>query len=151
GRTSVVVHVVDCSQPLPAARAAFEQVMEELRRYEPALAGQVRLIVLNKVDLPGAEAHARTLGRELGEDWRCLPVSAKEGTGLDPLLEALEVEVTAAEGADGRPTLTVYRPRPARGRISVQRRGEAWLVRGRSVEEVGAGTDLDNPTAVARM
>jgi len=61
------------------------------------------------------------------------------------------VEVAAADGAGGRPTLTVFRPRPTRGRISVQRKGGACLVSGRSVEEVVARTDLDNPTAVARM
>ncbi|MEA2645903.1 MAG: GTPase, partial [Chloroflexota bacterium] len=64
-RTGLLVHVVDCARPAAESLADWRAVTEELRAYEAELPGRVRLVALNKIDVPGAAATAKSLAREL--------------------------------------------------------------------------------------
>ncbi|HEV3233398.1 MAG TPA: GTPase ObgE [Candidatus Dormibacteraeota bacterium] len=147
GRAGVLVHVVDCSTGLAAARESWRSVIVELEGYDPELPSRVRIAALNKIDLPGAELTARELAAELESPrTACYLVSAEEGTGLDELTEAL-----ASADEPPKPLLQIYRPEPVAARISVRREGDGFRVKSRAVERIVARADLGNPEALARM
>ncbi|MEA2645649.1 MAG: GTPase, partial [Chloroflexota bacterium] len=80
----------------------------------------------------------------------CYPVSAREGTGLDEMLDGL-ARAAAEAAAPAAPVLRVYRPEPVGGRIRVQRQGDAFHVTSRRVTSIVARTDLANPDALIHM
>ena len=153
GRTTLVVHVLDCSVALAESRRTFRQVQRELERHDAGLLGRVRVCALNKVDLPGAAARAGKLKAELERQaMTAVPVSAVEGEGLDELTAVIfSAEVTARSGAVPRPSFRVFKPEPVAAAVTVKRRGDAFLVRGAGIEAIVARSDLDNPVAVSRM
>jgi GTP-binding protein len=150
-RTSVLVHVVDCAQPIAACRKQWQGVIAELAGYSEGLPGRVRVAALNKIDLPGAVATAKRLGRELnGPGLECHAVSALTGEGLEDVIQALAV-ASEEPDVEARPVLKIYRPEPIRRRIKVTREGSAFRVQNRAVERIVARTELANPEALARM
>jgi GTP-binding protein len=54
-RCRLLVHLLNGAAPDPVAE--FEQINEELALFSPKLAEKPQLVVLNKIDLPEAEAH----------------------------------------------------------------------------------------------
>jgi GTP-binding protein len=152
-RTAVLVHVLDCAVPETEALVAFDQVQEELRRYDVELRGRVRVVALNKVDIPGAATTATALGATLeARGMVCHPVSAKRGEGVAELMQAIRVahreQVLATPP---KPVLRVYRPRPARAQVKVKKTGDVYVVSGRGVEMAVAQADLENPASLARL
>jgi GTP-binding protein len=149
-RTSVLVHVLDASAPAETAHQIHGQVEHEIRAYDPELLRRVRVLALNKIDVPGAEATARRLSEELARpDLAIVMVSGLDGTGLDQLVDAIRTADRVSP--QPQPALKVYRPEPARPRIKITHTEGAFLVEGRSVETIVARTNVDNPDALARM
>ena len=150
-RTGLLIHVVDAAQPVAESLAEWRAVTDELRSYQAELPGRVRLVALNKMDIPGAGATARALARQLGSGQvACYQISAREGTGLEELLGGLARAVEEA-AQPARPVLRVYRPEPVAGRITIQRRGDAYHVTSRKITGIVARTDLANPDALVYM
>ena len=149
-RTSILVHVVDVSSSVDEARSTFEAVQNELAGYDPGLPARVRIVVLNKVDLPGAKAVARRLGKELEGEREVLAISAREGEGVDALVSAL-VTSHAAARRPLSPPLRVYRPEPEFGPVNVKREGGVFVLTGVDVQRIVAQTDMANPDALERM
>jgi GTP-binding protein len=149
-RTSILVHLVDVSAGAAAARVAFEAVQEELAGFDPQLPDRVRVVALNKVDVPEAAEAAAALASDLDGDRRVLAISAREGQGLEELLEAV-AEAHAGARRPAAPALRVYRPEPEPGRLKVTREGEVFTVGGAGVDRIVAQTDIANPDALERM
>ncbi len=92
-RTKVLVFVIDIAgwegrSPI----ADFTVLREELRAYDPSLLKRPFFIVLNKIDLEGAEDHQKDfmMGFSKYED-RIFPISAASGDGCQALKDALRV------------------------------------------------------------
>ncbi len=84
-RTRLLVHLIDAStidpqQPL----RDYHAINAELRSYKPELGAKPQIVVLNKLDLPGAEQNAATFQQGL-PDIETLSISAVTGEGLTPL------------------------------------------------------------------
>jgi GTP-binding protein len=125
--------------------------MGELAGYDPDLPARVRLVALNKIDLPGAPDTARALAEELESSLiEARQLSALEGTGLEELAAALGV-ISAGADASAKPVLHVYRPEPVQARIKVEKDEGSFRVRSRAVERIVARADLSNAEALARM
>jgi GTP-binding protein len=150
-KTAVLVHVVDASLPLVAAKDAYNQVTEELRRYDPELPLRVRVVALNKLDLPEADLTARRLGKDLeSEGLVCHKVSAREGQGLEALLQS--IREAAISGRRPRPpALRVYHPEASEPKVRVTFQDAAYRVRGKNVEAIVSRTDINNPEALTKM
>jgi len=84
-RTRYLAFVIDLSEEDPAA--AVRLLEEELAAYSPALAAKPRILVGNKIDLPGAEEKAEELEAEFPQ-YRVLSASALTGAGIRPLAGA---------------------------------------------------------------
>jgi GTPase len=85
-RTTILLHLIDASaidseDPLQSYRI----IRHELAAYSPSLAEKPSLIVLNKIDIPGAEALAETFRTALGSEKETLFISALARTGLDAM------------------------------------------------------------------
>jgi GTP-binding protein len=111
-------------------------LLDELRRYQPALADRPRSVVGSKADAaPGAV-------------WDGPRISALTGEGLRPFLGSL-VEMVAKARAElpaaGR--FVIHRPEPAG--VAVQRESDGtWSVGGRAAERAVALSDLTIPEAL---
>jgi GTP-binding protein len=150
-KTAVLVQVIDASLPISDARAFHDQVLAELRQYDEELPQRVRVVALNKLDLPEAELSARSLAQELEAGGvTCRLVSALEGMGLESLLEAIR-EAAASARRPPPPALRIYHPDPVQEKVRVTRRGDAYHVRGKAIEGIVARTDINNPDALVRM
>ncbi len=136
-RARALLVLIDLSHS--ADRSPVEQqevLLEELRRYEPALLERPRIAVGSKADAPDAA------------EWSGPRISALTGEGLRPLLGTLAglVERARSEGApEGR--FVLHRPEQAGVVVS---RGDdgGWVVRGRAAERAVALSDLTVPDAL---
>jgi GTP-binding protein len=162
-RTRVLIHVVDASQGVEAARRALALVESELAAFGPDLAARPVLVALNKVDLPEGRAAAQALTGSLD---RAHAIAAATGEGCRDLLReaaalAVAARLRSAAPDDGSAVGGVappagghrlYRHQPARlGDIKVEREDGAFRVRGAAVERAVAMTDLDSEEAVSRL
>ncbi len=152
-RTRLLIHLVEVTSPDgsdPWER--FLKINEELRAYSSELAEKRQLIALNKMDLPGtAEIAADFIRKAAANGYTVYPISAKEGTGLELLLDHVVEELkripkpepivgTAEEAEEG-----VYRFKPEQEEpLVVTRQGEGYLVTGGGLERLVAMTALDN-------
>jgi GTPase len=86
-RTRLLLHLVDCSSPDPAADVAL--INAELTAFHPGLGKRVQILVLTKTDLlpnlAAIEPQLRALKRK---GRQVLTVSAVSGRGLSELLDA---------------------------------------------------------------
>jgi GTPase len=149
-RTSVLVHVVDASAGDAEAVEAFEAVQQELAGYDQELPRRVRLVVLNKLDVPGVPSRVKALQRRLNGDREVVAVSARDGAGLGDLLDAI-ARANVASRRPQAPPLRVHRPEPELRSMEVSREGEEYVVTGTDVERIINQTDMSNPDALDRM
>jgi len=149
-RTSVLVHVVDASAGDAEAVEAFEAVQQELAGYDQELPRRVRLVVLNKLDVPGVPSRVKALQRRLNGDREVVAVSARDGAGLGDLLDAI-ARANVASRRPQAPPLRIYRPEPELSSMEVSREGEEYVVTGTDVERIINQTDMSNPDALDRM
>jgi len=68
--------------------AALDTINRELALYKPSLRDRTQLIVLNKLDLPGADQKAEGFRKAL-PDMDILSISAQTGDGLQALKSKL--------------------------------------------------------------
>ncbi len=152
-RTRTLVHVVDASAGVDAARAALATVRAELEAYSPELAGRPSVIAFNKIDLmEGATAAAELIAEFPGS----FEISAQRGDGCrELLLAAAELAGRVIRDAPGPAPLglhRVYRPRPRRVVTNdVVREDGGFRVVGELVERMVGRIDLENDEAVARL
>ena len=152
-RTRTLVHVVDASAGVDAARIALATVRAELEAYSPELAGRPSVVAFNKIDLPDGADAASVLAVEFPGSFR---ISAQHGDGCRELLiAAAELAGRVIRDAPGPapPGLhRVYRPRPRRVVTNdVIREDGGFRVAGEVVERMVGRIDLDNDEAVARL
>jgi GTP-binding protein len=100
-RTRILVHLIDAaaidpSDPLRDLRI----VNTELARYGQQLAEKPQIVVLNKIDLTGAEEKARGFIQAL-DGAETLMISAATGAGLRELLGRLAATLDAKNVSDG--------------------------------------------------
>ncbi len=97
-RTRVLVHMIDAAGIDPAdPLAEFNTVQKELALFKAELADKPSLVILNKIDLPGAKNNLRRFS-ELRPELEILAISARNGEGLTPLKTKI---VQLLEHADG--------------------------------------------------
>lgn len=91
-RCNCLLYVIDTAQPRPWHQ--LEVLMNELEQYQEGLSLRPHAVVANKVDLPEAQANLAELQARV--DLPLVPVSAKMGEQLVPLLALLRFLVDSA-------------------------------------------------------
>lgn len=175
-RTALIVHVVDVSggyeerDPL----CDYEIINKELELYADELAKRPRIIVANKVDVPGTEDNIKRLaaqvkadsiaaadGDEFGEsyiDSKLYQISALTGEGIEPLKAAIAAKVhelreeLRAESAEEVQYGQVWehRRKERDKQFEVRKLSDGvFRVEGPSVERMVIQTDWENEEAIA--
>ncbi len=145
-RARLLVHVIDASEETDVA-ARFATIDRELVLYGAGLEERSQLIVLNKIDMPGAvTSFAVDDPRVVG----VLAVSALTGEGIDALKQALfelcpAVPEIVAEIEPALPEYLDYRPRPDSRRYRIHRTDRGLRVVGIAPE----GAELDEALVAA--
>jgi GTP-binding protein len=150
-RTKALVHVLDASGG-PEERdpiADFEAINTELREYDETLMERPMVVVLNKIDIPEAQANLPRLRKHLElAKFEVMEISAATGEGVPPLLNRVgEIlrEIAARPPIVAEPEIRTYSLTDLEERaFSVRRTGSAsFEVSGRLIERTTKMTNFD--------
>uniref|UniRef100_A0A8D8MLN3 Mitochondrial ribosome-associated GTPase 2 n=3 Tax=Culex pipiens TaxID=7175 RepID=A0A8D8MLN3_CULPI len=86
-RCNILLFVVDASAAEPWN--AYHTLMHELTMFSEELAERPKMIIANKIDLPGAEENVQLLEHHV--DVPVVPISAKMGTNVAELLREIRI------------------------------------------------------------
>ncbi len=91
-RTRVLFHIVTLDpEPKRSPGKDFDTLMEELRKFDEALAGRPMIVGVSKMDLPDVQAALPNLKRQMKRRGHTvMPFSAATGEGVREVLEAME-------------------------------------------------------------
>ncbi|GAB3820833.1 GTPase ObgE [Tessaracoccus terricola] len=164
-RCQAIVHVIDLGTYEPGRDpiADLEVIEAELSAHG-GLEDRVRLVALNKMDLPDAPVLAEMARAELEKQGhRVFEISTKTGEGLNELKFTMAKIVEARRAALPEPVeeRPVLRPKPV-GRVAkepeftIVKKGDGeggflWRVRGEKPERWIRQTDFNNPEAVGYL
>jgi GTP-binding protein len=152
-RTRLLLHLLDAAavdgrDPLED----FRILNRELRLHSPQLARTPQLIVLNKLDLPDAQANLPRLTEAL-KGKPVFKVSGVTGEGLSELmaqtyayLQDIRRRDAATVEDDDEPEAKQYRPK--RPGLRIYRQEGALHVESNAVRRLVVMTDLENPEAL---
>jgi GTP-binding protein len=158
-RTRLLLHVVDAAgvdyrDPLDD----YHAINRELAEYQPELAQRPQLVVLNKIDLPDAQANIERIRKNLPvaeHDLFC--ISAATGEGIDDLVNDVarrlrDLPAPLREPADPKePPLTWPVPEEDPNIFIIEPDERGWRVRGRNIERLVKMTNFDQPEALDRL
>lgn len=152
-RTRILVHLVDPSGYHPVDAVAGVRVIEaELKTHSPALARKLRMLVVSKMDLPGA-SEVRAQLRKRYPKRAVLGISAATGEGLNVFLDRLLELLARCPPTELEPhTDTGERVVKVKAGFAVTAAGEGrFKLEGPFVERASAMLDQGLPEAVARF
>jgi GTP-binding protein len=150
-RTRLLIHLLDGASQDPLQD--WETINEELSQFSPELAAKPQIAVLNKMDLPDAQAWWPLVQEAMAErGLEAHAISAVTGLGVQPLMRRtyeLLKSIPVAEPMPERPA--VFRPAETEEAFAIEREEDAWRVRGVRVERIAAMTPFVLPEAAARF
>ncbi len=150
-RTRLLVHLLDGAAIDPLAD--YAAINRELAQFSQRLAEKPQIAVLNKMDLPDAQAWWPLVQEAMQqEEVEAHAISAVSGQGVQALMRRtfeLLQSLPAAELAPEGPA--VFRPAEREDAFTVEREADGWRVRGIRVERVAAMTPFVVPEAAARF
>ncbi len=149
-RTRLIVHLLDGASPNPLRD--YETINEELALFDEKLAAKPQLVVLNKIDLPQAQAVWPAVKKAMearGQPVLC--ISALTGQGVREMLGRVAEMLKALPRKEvALPEVKILRPREEEA-FTIVREDGAWRVRGAKVERLAAMTNWDLDEAVQRF
>ncbi len=143
-RCRVLIHLLNGASPDPVGD--FEAVNQELTLFNPAIADKPQLVVLNKLDLPDAQAIWPTVEAAMARyALPAMAISAATGEGVVEMLRRVRAMLDALpqpeEALEALPELT---PAPDRKAFQIDQIEEGvWLVEGAEIEKVVKMTNWD--------
>jgi GTPase len=147
-RTRALVHLLDGAKSLEEILAEKTTIEAELDAWNAQLLEKPRLLVLNKLDLPDAQASLGVL-RQQFPDIR--GISAATGEGVRDLIHAVARTIESTPVAE-TPAPPVRIELSAADAFDIERRQDgAFVVSGDRVERLAAMTDFDSDEALARF
>lgn len=151
-RCRLLVHLLNGAAAEPLAD--FEQINSELSLFSPRLAEKPQIVVLNKIDLPDAQAHWPAVqARAQALEWPVYKISAVTQEGVPQLiarifayLDELPAEPLFEE------EVPVFTLEPDKDAFKIERLPDAsWRVTGPRITELALQTLWDVDQAVMRV
>jgi GTP-binding protein len=150
-RTRLLIHLLDgaATDPLQDLKA----INRELAQFSERLAAKPQIVVLNKMDLPDAQAWWPLVQQAMREqEVEAYAISAVSGQGVRMLMQRAHALLRTLPAIELEPEApAVFRPAEQDDAFIIEREGNAWRVRGVGVERVAAMTPFVLPEAVARF
>ena len=155
-RTKMLLHVIDTASvdgrdPI----TDYEQINTELERYNPRLTRLPQLVVLNKIDLPDAQANLHRVKAYFGKR-RVFPISGVTGQGIDNLIRATysllqRINARIRERQDtAQPQPTFHIPKSDE-RFELITEKNRFIVRGEGPRRAVLMTDMENDQALVLL
>jgi GTP-binding protein len=150
-RTRLLLHLLDGASQDPLED--WETINDELSQFSPELASKPQIAVLNKMDLPDAQAWWPLVKEAMAErGLEAHAISAVTGEGVQQLMRrAYELLKSLAVPEPMPEQPAVFRPAETEEAFTVEREEDAWRVRGVRVERIAAMTPFVLPEAAARF
>lgn len=160
-RTRMIIHLLNGASTDPLRD--YESINKELALFNPQLARKPQLVVLNKMDLPQAQALWPVVKEAMqARGQRAMSISAVTGQGVKEMLrsvaemlEGLPAPSHPPELARGEEPATtevkVFRPAEEGKAFTITWEDGAWRVRGAKIERIVAMTNWDLDEAVQRF
>jgi GTP-binding protein len=150
-RTRLLIHLLDGAAQDPLED--WKTINKELAQFSTRLADRPQIVVLNKMDLPDAQAWWPLVRDAMDErGMEAHAISAVTQEGVQELMQRtyqLLQSLPAPEPAPEQPA--VFRPAEVEDAFTIVREGDAWRVRGERVERIAAMTPFALPEAAARF
>jgi GTP-binding protein len=146
-RTKVLIHLIDGSGESPVGN--MDQINEELRLFDSALAQKPQIAAVNKIDMHVVRTRMddmRKAFKRVGV--RVHFISAATGEGVPELMSEVVkmVKKTAnPERRDEKVAVKVFQPQPVDSDIQIQKEGDCFVLMASELERLVAGTDLSIP------
>jgi GTP-binding protein len=150
-RTRTIIHLLDGASADPLAD--HESINEELALFDPGLARKPQLVVLNKMDLPQAQALWPSVEKAMKvRGQRAMSISAVTGEGVKEMLRSVaEMLASLPKEEPAAIEVKVFRPVGEEKALTITWEDDAWRVRGTEAERVAAMTNWDLDEAVQRF
>jgi GTP-binding protein len=150
-RTRLLIHLLDGAALDPLAD--YQTINDELAQFSEQLAAKPQIVVLNKLDLPDAQAWWPLVQEAMQErDLEAHAISAVSGQGVQQLMRrAYELLHTLPPPELVPEEIAVFRPAEQEDAFAIEREADGWRVRGVRVERVAAMTPFVLPEAAARF
>lgn len=149
-RTRVLIHLLDgaASNPL----ADFDTVNEELALFDPKLADKPQVAVLNKMDLPQAQAVWPRVEEDMANRGiEAMSISAATGQGIQALVRRVVTLLREQPRQMQLPREMAVFTLDEEPAFTVEREGDGWRVRGGNIERTAAQTAWELDEAVMRF
>ena len=149
-RTEVLVHVVDGTVEDPEEQ--YRQINRELGQHSDALLRKPQVLMVNKIDLPGAIERSAALQSAVADEGvpvHLVSVATREGVDalLDTVLATLEATRRNRDThrGDVQPEqIPVLRPRPEKSGAQVSVRDGVYVVDAPRTERIAAMVDMSD-------
>jgi GTP-binding protein len=150
-RSRLLVHLLDGALPNPLTN--FDQINRELALFSQKLADKPQLVVLNKIDLPEAQAHwpdVQAHARQL--DLPAYKISAVTGEGVRTLVAALFDHLDQLPGETlFEEEISIFTLDQAGDYFEIHKLGDGWRVTGPKIEQLARQTYWEMDEAVMRV
>ena len=152
-RTRVLIHLLDGLGADPLAD--WRMINEELALYNPGLAAKPQLVVLNKIDLPDAQAAEPDVRAAItAAGYPFMSISAVTGQGVQAMLYEIKrlADATPVTSAVTSDEPIIIRP-PSDGKAFTIKRegGDRWRVRGKEIERIASMTYFEFDDSLTRF
>jgi GTP-binding protein len=161
-RTRVILHVVDMSAS--EGRDPYEDwvaINEEMRLYNPKLSERPQIVVANKMDMPGADAHLQQFRQKLigaGHELEIFPISGITKQGVRELmlrtadlLETLPAALPVEEVTEVQER-KIYRLEPQEKReFTIRRENDTFVIESPGIEKMIKRMNMNSYDAVMRF
>ena len=150
-RTRFLIHLLDGAALDPLAE--YSAINHELALFSEQLAAKPQIVVLNKMDLPQAQAWWPVVQEAMRErEVEAYAISAVTGEGVKALMQRALALLRSLPPEEPRiEAPVVFRPAEREEAFTIEREASGWRVRGVRVERVAAMTPFVVPEAAARF
>jgi GTP-binding protein len=150
-RSRLLVHLLDGALPDPLAN--FDQINRELTLFSQKLAEKPQIVVLNKIDLPQAQAHWPAVQARACElDLPAYKISAVTGEGVRTLVAALfdRLDQLPREETLFEEEVPVFTLDRADDYFEIHKLDDGWQITGPKIEQLAHQTYWEVDEAVMR-
>lgn len=148
-RTRLLIHLLDGAGDDPVGD--YVQINSELALFDPNLAHRPQIVVLNKMDLPSAQEHWRTLEKKLPKYGHpIMAISAATHQGVRDLMNQVVKMLDALPAPEPVVEVPVFKPDDDEG-FRIVREGAAFRVIGKRIERAAKMTYWEYDEALARF
>ena len=151
-RTRMLVHVIDVSGV--EGRDPYDDYLKinaELKSYSKALAKLKQVVVVNKLDIYGAQENLKAFKEKIGRKHRIVEVSAITGEGLDKLKKIIYEMLIKLPPVKPLEFEEFNYVKPERLSYDIFKEGETFVIVGTLVDVLKRNVVLDDMNSLAYM